>query len=1296
MADSDKTQLITELLFSTNASKSLPELNKLEKGLTNLATAYEKAAAAADKLTEADKKAAKPSRNTVRQTKNGLSVSWAQGDRGGSRKANELLKQNNDLLKERISLEEQELKVKERRNIISSKNASTRAQEQITRAEKLKLSREKFEHPERGALSLRPRYVIGRGVSSFSNSLMSKGSLGKLAGSVGDVVGKSIISPVSGAVSAISHLGKAVIDLSTSAVEASAQIEMLKTNMGVVFGSQTQATRAFNDVAQYAIKSPFGIEQTTEMAILLKQSGVYASDLMDTLRMIGDTAGGNAEKMMRIANNYAQIVSIGKASMLDMRQFAYAGIPIFEAVSKELNVSQSQLRKMISEGKVTSDIIEKVFKNLTGVNGIFENATERGAKTLKARLQNLQDAKQLALAAIGDNLLSIGEKYGGDSYAMNAVSFAEELFQRLQSWASIKNIEKDISNIANQKNEIQKLEKLIEVQKEKGNTDVVEALQSRLNKLKQMGDIDTERATLAQLYHYKTDDYNDISEKYKGKSIDYLNKEFNGLEDTLNSITHEYHYGANSELQTEVLDSLKQTMDEIKKAIDIYNKKNSVTDEELQAYREETLINAQQKTQDTLEASLLSSGSAFTVLSDFKEEYEKQPDVVAKREEQRKKKWDEALKLLKEVSEHTDESGILQYAENDNLNFASLSNYIKKGILVSERNLQLLKGNNGYNENDIAKARSQYNVLKDVIFPELKNKYRGQLGSELGATEIDLNHALASNENFANEIAAVTTRFEKLVDAIPNEEEAKMFRTIFGLGGKIVSIDKTPLGMVIKEANDFIPQWKRTLSEYLGIPAKLIQSTTEAFKTYTDNILPRTLLGNVGKAGVMSGDYTLKDFENMLAFSGGSGKPRGETSDVFQYDWGGSVKNIMNSTPASKSHATVKALIEELNNAKDMLNTLGTVGLMKGETENLTSSKVMSLNELATSMNLSGDMTANIFGEHLRTASGKDVEFKDGIYRIKETGQIIEQDAVHVASNLVDLAQETIDKINGIVKELELKDIMNSLVDSIEDIGKKSVEDALVAPFEQVGQCLNDTIHGMNTWDEYGTSLIGTMESLADSMLSQIGPAMTNAGFQMIAGGASAVGGIDWGAVAAGAALVAGGGIVGGLGKLTSAKEQKAKSNKNDEQLRKAQDLKDQLADLLAQARSDALYYENNLRHKTALGINKEFSYKSVNDAVISPRGDVITTHPDDYLIATKQPQQLLNGPTIQPRINFIVQNNVGNDIQVKQEKQIAPDGTIQISAIIESVVGDYIASSRSDDAFSAREARGYGNRSIM
>lgn len=180
--------------------------------------------------------------------------------------------------------------------------------------------------------------------------------------------------------------------------------------------------------------------------------------------------------MKRIANNYAQIVSIGKASMLDMRQFAYAGIPIFEAVSKELGVSQNHLRKMISDGKVTSEIIEKVFKDLTGINGIFENATEVGSKTLKARLQNLKDIKQLASASIGGMWMGFGELYGNDSLGFNGVSLAENVYQGIQKWADGKNIERDIRTITNRDSKINELQQAIAYFTNIGNEEAVKHL----------------------------------------------------------------------------------------------------------------------------------------------------------------------------------------------------------------------------------------------------------------------------------------------------------------------------------------------------------------------------------------------------------------------------------------------------------------------------------------------------------------------------------------------------------------------------------------------------------------------------------------------------------------------------------------------------------------------------------------------------------------------------------------------------------------------------------------------------
>ena len=183
----------------------------------------------------------------------------------------------------------------------------------------------------------------------------------------------------------------------------------------------------------------------------------------------------------------------------------------------------------------------------------------------------------------------------------------------------------------------------------------------------------------------------------------------------------------------------------------------------------------------------------------------------------------------------------------------------------------------------------------------------------------------------------------------------------------------------------------------------------------------------------------------------------------------------------------------------------------------------------------------------------------------------------------------------------------------------------------------------------------------------------------------------NWGGVAAGLLIAAAGGFASGVGNWLGNKN----SSKDDkDETQKMQSLADQLKELLAQARADALYYEKNLRHKTALGLNEQFSYKSVNDAIITKKGDVIETSPEDYLIATKTPQALGNNTVVQPNINFNVIDNVG--VQVRQEKRTNPDGSIDIVAVIENAVGEYIASSKSDDAFNAREYRLNGRTAIM
>lgn len=358
-------------------------------------------------------------------------------------------------------------------------------------------------HPEEFTNAVQKKKAqTASNLMTVTGAFKEMGTTGTVISGIGEIAGAGILGGWwAAAAAAAAKLIQSVIKLGKESLQAFSEIESIRSQLGVVSPTQTLASSMFTEIAEYATNSPFGVEQTTEMAILLKQSGVYATELMDTLKMIGDATGGNEEKMKRVANNYAQIVSLGKASMLDMRQFAYAGIPIFEKVAEELGVSQSRLRSMISDGKITSEIISKVFSQMTSEGGIFENATKKGAETYKARKQNLSDSRQLAISAYGERLYNTGSDGVSEGVGSTILTMKETFWDRLYGWKSIQNIEKKVNNIEHRNNEIERLKTLLKFEKDNGsNSATIHIIEEQIKSLSSKLDPDEERSVKNETY----------------------------------------------------------------------------------------------------------------------------------------------------------------------------------------------------------------------------------------------------------------------------------------------------------------------------------------------------------------------------------------------------------------------------------------------------------------------------------------------------------------------------------------------------------------------------------------------------------------------------------------------------------------------------------------------------------------------------------------------------------------------------------------------------------------------------
>lgn len=297
------------------------------------------------------------------------------------------------------------------------------------------------------------------------------------------------------------------------------------------------------------------------------------------------------------------------------------------------------------------------------------------------------------------------------------------------------------------------------------------------------------------------------------------------------------------------------------------------------------------------------------------------------------------------------------------------------------------------------------------------------------------------------------------------------------------------------------------------------------------------------------------------------------------------------------------------------------------------------------------------------------------------------------------LGKESKNALNDLLKEeLSLDDILNfginksnnELIDflinvqfQVENV-KDAIKDLGTSMRETV---LNGTFKGLdNTMVTMGKHVLEMKENVYDAddaakdygkvwrnvgqeMLSSIGPAATQAGLSLITKGN----------IKAGLALIAAGGIFNFMSGLLNDND----DDKDKQQEARLKTLKDLLSDLIEQAKKDAEYYERNSRHENALSQANQIS---VNDAIISPSGNVISTAPDDYLIATKTPGSLVGGKSPVVNFTFVDKSTGSKEVNVDQKENA--DGSIDIVATIIDAVSSAVADGTMDDAFAARDYR--------
>lgn len=239
-------------------------------------------------------------------------------------------------------------------------------------------------------------------MKSFKNSTKEstneqKSFIGMLTGAIAKA---NILSNITQ--TAVSKVKDFAVQFVQSGIDYNAQIERYTVGFTNMLGSAEAAQQAMAKIQEDAARTPFNVEALTQANQLLISAGENAGYSEKVILALGNAVnaagGGNAE-LSRMAQNLQQIANVGKAASIDIKQFAYAGINIYQVLADYTGKSVQEVQNMT----ISYDLLSQALIAASEEGGRYYGAMETQSQTMNGRMSTLQDnVKQLAGLLTGD------------------------------------------------------------------------------------------------------------------------------------------------------------------------------------------------------------------------------------------------------------------------------------------------------------------------------------------------------------------------------------------------------------------------------------------------------------------------------------------------------------------------------------------------------------------------------------------------------------------------------------------------------------------------------------------------------------------------------------------------------------------------------------------------------------------------------------------------------------------------------------------------------------------------------
>ncbi len=193
-------------------------------------------------------------------------------------------------------------------------------------------------------------------------------------------------------------------------IQQAGRFEQVQIGFRTLIGDVKEADQFIRELSEFAARTPFTLPGVEQAARQLSAVGFETQEILPLLKSLGDVSSGlglGEEGLRRLILNLGQVKTQAKLTGRELRDFAIAGVPLLSVLADNLGKTTSEIRSMISAGKITSKEVIAAFESMSGTSGKFANLMEKQSKTLIGQLSNLSDSVVILSRDFGETLLPI-------------------------------------------------------------------------------------------------------------------------------------------------------------------------------------------------------------------------------------------------------------------------------------------------------------------------------------------------------------------------------------------------------------------------------------------------------------------------------------------------------------------------------------------------------------------------------------------------------------------------------------------------------------------------------------------------------------------------------------------------------------------------------------------------------------------------------------------------------------------------------------------------------------------------